>query len=75
MKYTFDVFGRDVLLEFIGTKRKAYYLGNEGKKRPADDIQVPDGLDLDDCIAFLADLCHEWARPGRNEVILISSNK
>lgn len=57
-----NVFGRDV--EIIKDSREnwvAYYLGNEGKKRIAQDIVIPKQLSESDIVEYVADLCHEWA--------------
>jgi len=65
---TFNVFGR--ILEVIrhGNKWKVYYPGNEGKKRPAEDIHIPPEIAETDLVEYLADLCHEWARADKNDV-------
>ena len=47
---------------------KVFYLGNEGKKRLAIDIFVPSSTKGEDVVTYIADLCHEWATPLRNEV-------
>jgi len=38
----FDVFGREVLIIEKGDGWKVFYLGNEGKPRQAQDIDVPE---------------------------------
>jgi hypothetical protein len=45
-----------------------YYLGNEGKKRIADDIALPSTLKEEELLEYIADLCHEWATPDNSEV-------
>lgn len=57
----FDVFGTDVLVSRIADGWSAYYIGTEGKRRPAGDIVIPAELAEDDLLAYLADLRHEWA--------------
>lgn len=56
-----DVFGRRVLAERTGTGWKAYYVGQEGKRRAASDITIPSEIAESDLERYLADLCHEWA--------------
>jgi hypothetical protein len=64
----FDVFGRPVLVEATGTGWAVFYLGNEGKRRPAHDLRVPDFVAEADLAQYLADVCHEWATPGHPDV-------
>jgi len=63
-----EVFGK--LLEVVrdGDLWKVFYLGNEGKKRPAVDILIPSEVKQEDVAEYLADICHEWARPNKNDV-------
>ena len=64
----FDVFGRAVLIVETGSGWEAYYLGNEGKRRPARDIIVPSNIDESEIAQYLDDLCHEWATDRNNSV-------
>lgn len=50
----------------------AFYIGNEGKKRLADDIVIPKQTSEQDVVGVVADICHEWARPNHNDVTIIS---
>jgi hypothetical protein len=63
-----NVFGRIVEVIRSGERWKVFYLGNEGKKRPASDIHIPPEVREEGIEEYLADLCHEWARPNRNDV-------
>lgn len=63
-----DVFGRDLEVVRDGDRWRVLYLGGEGKKRPAPELVVPAQLREDEVIGYLADLCHEWARPGHDTV-------
>ena len=56
----FDVFGRDVLIVETESGWQAFYLGNEGKRRPARDIIVPPNILESEIAQYLDDLCHEW---------------
>ena len=64
----FEVFGRTVLIVASPRGWSAYYLGSEGKRRPARDIVVPADVAEADMERYLGDLCHEWASPRHPEV-------
>ena len=64
----FDVFGIDVLIVKADDGWKAYYLGSEGKRRPANDISVPPNITESEMVQYLDDLCHEWATDRNNSV-------
>ncbi len=57
----FDVFGRHVLVAASEYGWTAFYMGAEGKRRPATDIVVPPDMLSPDIEQYLDDLCHEWA--------------
>ena len=63
-----DVFGRDVLVVEGEDGWEVYYLGSDGKRRPATDIRLPPDLAATELVRYLDDLCHEWARPGHDRV-------
>jgi hypothetical protein len=56
-----DVFGRRMLVEESAHGWSVFYVGQEGKRRPATDIVVPRSVAAADVVQYLADLCHEWA--------------
>lgn len=63
-----DVFGQRVLV-FRQQKRWAvFYLGNDGKRRPAKDLVIPAGCEECEIPRYLADICHEWATPQHPDV-------
>jgi len=66
--FKFDVFGRRMLIEESAQGWEAFYLGDEGKRRPATDIMIPESLYATDIAQYLADLCHEWATERHPEV-------
>lgn len=66
-----DVFGKLVEAQFREGQWMVFYIGEEGKKRPAHDLVIPAEIREAEIPKYLADLCHEWARPGRSEVITI----
>ena len=49
----------------------AYDLGNEGKKRPARDILIPDAVLESELVAYLGDLLHQYATLRNPEVKVI----
>jgi hypothetical protein len=57
----FDVLGRLVLVVESGDGWAVFYLGAEGKKRPAVDIVIPADLPDSEIEQYLSDLYHEWA--------------
>ncbi len=64
----FDVYGR--LLQVVKSESgwQTFYPGNDGKRRPARDIIIPDDLDESEIEQYLDDLCHEWASEQNNRV-------
>ena len=66
-----NVFGTRLEIVRAEGKWLAYYSGNEGKKRRADDIHIPDKLQEAEIAEYIADLCHEWANPENNTVITL----
>jgi len=57
----FEVFGRTVQITDSDSGWKAFYLGPDGKKRPAREIMVPPDVQEQELERYLGDLCHEWA--------------
>jgi hypothetical protein len=66
-----NVFGRIIEVIRDDSCWKVFYLGNEGKMRPADDIHIPAQIKEEDVVNYLADICHEWATPNKNDVVVI----
>jgi hypothetical protein len=63
-----DVFGRRILVEEAQAGWSLFYLGPEGKRRPAHDLVIPTDLPEAEIESYLADLCHEWATPRHPDV-------
>ena len=61
MSLKFDVFGQLVLVAASEDGWVAFYMGAEGKRRPAKDIVIPADIPESDIEQYLGDLCHEWA--------------
>ena len=64
----FDVFGQEVLVVKTEAGWQAFYVGNEGKRRLARDIIIPDNVEESNLLQYLDDLCHEWATDRNNSV-------
>ena len=63
-----DVFGKTVLAMRTSDGWSVFYLSDDGKRRPAHDIVVPDFVNESEIENFLADLCHEWATEKNKNV-------
>lgn len=66
-----NVFGQQIEVVRQNNKWKTYYLGNEGKRRLADNIVIPSNITEEKIPEYMADLCHEWATPNQNDVTII----
>lgn len=70
-EFKFNIFG--TLIAVCGTvgEWRAFFLGAEGKRRPADFI-VPGDVAEEDLCEYLADLFHEHATPRNGNAVRIS---
>jgi len=72
VRVRFDVYGREVLAVHESEGWTLYDVG-EGKRRPAQDLQVPPDIqDESELRSYLADLCHERATPAHPDVRRLS---
>lgn len=69
----FNVFGTIVEVTRRADAWRVFYLGNEGKKRLAEDIVIPPGVSDEDIVEYLADIRHEYASAEHNEVLRLDS--
>ena len=69
-----DVFGREVEIVRRQQQWLVFYPGADGKKRLAEDLVIPAGLEETQLINYVADLCHEWATPERDRVRKLESD-
>jgi hypothetical protein len=69
-EFRFNIFG--VLVSVVGTQGawRAYYVGDEGKRRPADFV-VPGDVAEEGLCEYLADLFHENATPRHGEAVQV----
>jgi hypothetical protein len=56
-----SVYGRLVTVEKTDSGWRVFYPGADGKRRPAEDIVIPDFVGESELENYLSDLCHEWA--------------
>lgn len=65
----FDIFGKKIL-EVVRSNDQwlAFYCGNGGVKRKADDIRIPASLEESELDDYIGDVFHEWATSDRNNV-------
>ena len=64
----FEVFGRMVEITRRAQRWEAFYLGPDGKKRPAKDIVIPADVPEGGLARYLGDLLHERATERYPEV-------
>jgi hypothetical protein len=70
-EFRFDIFGKRIAVVGAAGAWRAFYLGDEGKRRPADFI-VPDDVTAHALCEYLADLFHEEATPRNNTATQIA---
>jgi hypothetical protein len=69
-EFRFNVFGMPVAIVGSAGAWKAFRLGADGKRRPAEFV-VPGELREDELAEYLADLFHEHARPKNGAVVAL----
>ena len=74
MEYRFNVFGNLVAVRAVAGGWQAFWLGNEGKRRPAEFV-VPSFVDAADLRQYLADLFHESAKRSNDRVTAIDGGR
>lgn len=66
----FDVFGHRIAVAGEQGAWRAFMLGPDGKRRPAEFV-VPGFLAADELCQYLADLLHEFASPANSAAVRI----
>jgi hypothetical protein len=56
-----NVYGRVVAVEKTDDGWAVFYPGADGRRRPAEDLVIPDFIGEFELENYLSDLCHEWA--------------
>ncbi|MGF6114757.1 hypothetical protein ABIE30_003275 [Janthinobacterium lividum] len=71
-EFRFNIFGTLIGVRESQGAWRAFYLGAEGKRRPADFI-IPEDISADALCEYLADLFHEEATPRNNTATQIGA--
>lgn len=67
----YNVYGRIILTQKSEKGWNLYYLGDEGKMRPAADLMVPSFIEENELEEYLSDICHEWVTDKHPEFFRI----
>ena len=67
----FNIFGALIAIAGSGGVWQAFYLGTDGKRRPADFV-VPSDVSEDGLCEYLADLYHENATPRNPNAVQLT---
>ncbi|MCX7290193.1 hypothetical protein [Janthinobacterium sp.] len=71
-EFRFNFFGTLIAVRGTPGAWRAFYLGAEGKRRPADFI-IPDDIQAEALCVYLADLFHEEATPRNHTATRIDA--
>jgi len=68
-----DIFGK-LEMEVVrqSDEWRAFYCGNEGKKRKAQGVVIPASFSEIEVVEYIDDLFHEWATPSNSSVRVIT---
>ena len=66
-----NAYGRKIEVTKISNNWVTFYLGNEGKKRTAHYIVIPNNIKENEIVSYLEDLLHEWATHSNNIIAKI----
>ena len=69
--FKFNIFGSLIAITGSGSAWQAFYLGADGKRRPADFV-VPSDIAEHELCEYLADLFHENATPRNCNAIQLT---
>ncbi len=67
-----NVYGKIVSVQKSDQGWEIFFLGNDGKRRIANDLVIPSFITEEEIEGYLSDLCHEWATDKNPDVFLIS---
>ena len=70
-EFRFNIFGALIAITGANGAWRAFYLGADGKRRPADFV-VPNEVAEDGLCEYLADLYHENATPRNSNAVQIA---
>ncbi len=68
----FNVYGKIVSVQKSDNGWKVFFLGNEGKRRPANELFIPSFISEEELEGYFSDLCHEWASDRNSDVFRLS---
>ncbi len=63
-----NAYGKMIEVSKISGNWIVFFIGNEGKKRTAYDITLPQELKENEIVQYLEDLLHEWATPSNQTI-------
>ena len=63
-----NAYGRELVVHKERGSWQVFDIGNEGKKRQAGDIRIPDTIGPAEIVQYLSDLLHEFASDSHPEV-------
>jgi hypothetical protein len=66
-----DVFGKEIEVVRSNSEWKVFYLGNEGKKRLATDISIPEEIQESGVVNYLEDIYHELSTAQKPKIIVL----
>ena len=64
----FNVFGRPMAVERSDSSWRVYFLGDEGKRRLAHDVLIPDSVTEAELERYMFDVFRELASPDHPDV-------
>jgi hypothetical protein len=67
-----NVFGKRVSAQKTEQGWEVFFLGDDGRKRPAYDLVIPSFISEDEIESYLSDICHEWATDKNKDVYKLS---
>lgn len=70
-EFRFNIFGALIAVTGVEGTWQAFYLGSDGKRRPADFV-VPQDLAESELCEYLADLHHENATPRNSKAVQLT---
>jgi hypothetical protein len=70
-EFRFNIFGSLIAITGSDGVWRAFYLGADGKRRPADFV-VPNDVAEDELCEYLADLYHENATPRSSNAVQLT---
>lgn len=67
-----NVYGKMVSAQKTEQGWKVFFLGDDGRRRPATDLIIPSYITEEEIEGYLSDMCHEWATNKNSDVYKLS---